>query len=156
MKRLVLVVAISIVASRSALAQSGVEEKRATGCKSGNLLQESDDSLIIEEMGRFLTELKTAVAKGDRSGVARLAQYPLPFATADAHFTIRSQQEFIEKYDQILPPPLRDLLLRQEARCVSRIGARGFTIGTGQIWFDRFPGGKVRIFGITAVVYPDE
>jgi len=153
MKRLIVVIMILVVASTSTLAPSGGGDRRASGCKSGNL-HESDPS-VIEEMGHFLSELKTAVAKDDKRRVARIVRYPLSFSTADAKFTIRSEQEFLEKYDQILPVQLRDLLLRQETRCISRVGATGFTIGTGQVWFDRFQDGKVTIFGVTAVVYPD-
>jgi hypothetical protein len=155
MKDLALVIVILVAASTSALAQSGGGEIRISGCKSGNLLQERDPS-VVEEMGCFIGELKTAIAKGDKRRVARLVHYPLSFATADAELTIHSEQEFVKKYNRVLPPQLRDLLLRQETRCISRVGAKGFTIGTGEIWFDRFQDGKVKIFTVTAVVFPDE
>ncbi len=155
MKRTTLLIVVLGITWSACSAQSAEEGHRPSGCKLGNLLQESDPSLI-DDMGRFLVELKTAVAKGDKPGVARLVHYPLSFATADSQFTIRSEREFIKKYDQILPPGLKDLLLRQEARCIGRVGAKGFTIGNGEIWFDRFQDRKVKIFGITAVTYPNE
>jgi hypothetical protein len=107
-------------------------------------------------MGRFLTDLKAAVAKGDKKRVASMVHYPFSVATQDTQFTIRSEQEFVNKYDQIFPTPVRDLLSRQETRCISRVGSKGFTIGSGEIWFDRLQDGKVKIFSVNAVVYPDE
>lgn len=85
-----------------------------------------------------------------------MVQYPLSFSTMDARTTIRSEQEFIDKYDRILPKELKEFLLRQETRCLSRVGVKGFTVGHGQIWFDKFDDGTVKIFVITAVVYPGE
>jgi hypothetical protein len=155
MKLFILAIVVLVAVSTPSIAQSSAAKRQASGCKSGNLLQESDQTLI-EEIQRTLAELRTAVAKGDKRGVARLVHYPLHFATADTEFTINSQQEFLTKYDQILPPPLRDLIRRLETRCISRVGNKGFTIGTGQVWFDRFPDGKVKIFAVNAVVYPGE
>lgn len=155
MQRIILVVTILLVASATAAPRTAGGEGMSSSCKSGNLLQENDPSRI-EEMGHFLDVLKAGITKGDKRAVARMARYPLPFATADAQFTIHSEQEFVKKYDQILPPQLRELLLKQEARCISRVGAKGFTIGTGEIWFDQTQEGKVKILGVTAVVYPSE
>ena len=154
MKTVALVVAIVALAALYTASKSGAEERPSTGCKPGNLRESAP--ALIEDMGRFLAELKSAVAKDDKQRVARMVHYPLSFATAGAEFTVHSQHEFVEKYDQILPLKLRDLLQRQETRCISRVGAKGFTIGTGEVWFDKFQDGTVKIIGITAVVYPDE
>jgi hypothetical protein len=154
MNRFILVFVTVVFATVYSAAQSRAGDKGTAGCRPGNL-QESTPSLI-GDMGRFLADLKTAVAKGDKQRVARMVHYPLAFSTADAGSTIRSENEFIEKYDQILPIPLRDLLQRQETRCISRVGAKGFTIGTGEVWFDKFQDGTVKIIGITSVVYPGE
>jgi hypothetical protein len=154
MKAIALVVAIVALATLYTASRSGAEERPPAGCKPGNLGESAPS--VIEDIGHFLAELKSAVAKGDKQRVARMVHYPLSFSTADAGFTIHSEHEFVEKYDQILPVKLRDLLQRQETRCISRVGAKGFTIGAGELWFDRFQDRTVKIIGITAVVYPGE
>lgn len=152
MKRGILISLVAALVCTACSAQSPQEQSRTSGCKPGNLLE--SDASTVEQMGHFLNGLKAAVASGERQRVARFVRYPLPVATADAQVTIRSEQEFVKNYTRILPPQLRDLLLRQETSCISRVGAKGFTIGTGEVWFDRFQDGKVKIFGITAVTYP--
>jgi hypothetical protein len=154
MKTIALVVAIVALATLYTASKSGAEGRPSVGCKPGNLREIAP--ALIDDMGHFLAELKSAVAKDDKQRVARMVHYPLSFATADAEFTVHSQHEFVERYDQILPVKLRDLLQKQETRCISRVGAQGFTIGTGQVWFDKYPDGTIKIFTITAVLYPGE
>ncbi|MGB8495796.1 MAG: hypothetical protein WCE53_15455 [Candidatus Acidiferrum sp.] len=154
MKRLGLGILILALANAGTFAQSTGGETSPTGCKTGNLEQER--APVIESMRHFLAELKTAIRKGDKREIARMVQYPLNFSTMDATTTIHSEQEFIDKYDRILPKELKEFLLRQEPQCIGRVGARGFSVGSGEIWFDIFDDGKVKIFAINAVVYPGE
>jgi hypothetical protein len=124
------------------------------GCTAGNLSDEP--SATQQKIGYFLDELKRAVEENKREQVARMISYPLHFATYKGRRKIRSEKEFLAQYDQIFPKALKALLLKQRPECVGRIGVQGFTISRGEIWFDVFPDGAVRIFTITAVIMPDE
>jgi hypothetical protein len=141
--------------SFSAFAQGSPSNLPPGSCTPGNLY-ESSDRAKSEAMAHFLTELKAAIKDGDKSRVAQLTHFPLSVETANAEFTIDSQKEFLKQYDRILPDELRTFLLKQKPQCISRVGAQGFSIGTGQIWFDEYPDGKVRMFTINAIVYPGE
>ena len=85
-----------------------------------------------------------------------MISYPLLFATANQQLKVGSRKELIAKYDQIITAELKTFLIQQEPECISRVGAKGFTIGQGQLWFDKFPDGKVRIFTINCVFYPEQ
>lgn len=120
-----------------------------SGCRKGNLSEESPAT--IKAMTFFLESLKVAIKKGDKRQVATLISYPLSVATFTAEFSVQSEEELKKHYDEVFPKDLRTLLLRQQSECVNRVGVKGFTIGTGEIWFDLFPDGKVRIFSINPV-----
>jgi hypothetical protein len=74
----------------------------------------------------------------------------------ESTITIHTEQEFTDNYEKIFTKELREFLLRQEPPCISRVGAKGFSVGTGQIWFDQSDDGKFKIFAINAIVYPGE
>lgn len=155
MKRHILLIVVLALVSRLAISQLAIRQEQSAGCKPGNLFSESSPR-TIDEMERFLTELHTAVASGDKLRVAQLAHYPLSVATANSTFTVYSDQQFVTKYDEIFPVQVRVFLLKQEPQCVSHVGARGYSIGTGQIWFDKYPNGAIKIFSVNAIVYPGE
>jgi hypothetical protein len=155
MKRFIFIIAIVTLGSASGICQSGKQIEPSTTCKSGNLFTENDPQ-TAKLMGHFLTEFKAAIKSGNAMKVAKLAHYPLSVATSKASFSVASKQELVEKYNEIFPVTLRTFLLKQQPRCISRVGAQGFTIGTGQVWFDRYPDGVVRIFSVNAIVYPGE
>ncbi len=123
-------------------------------CKEGNLSEESP--VTKEKMISFLTQLKEALKKDDKGQVAKMMSYPLLISTETGHKQVHSEKEFLAEYARIVTPSLKSLLLKQQPECVSRVGAQGFTIGRGEIWFNEFPGGAVKIFTITPVVMPDE
>lgn len=141
--------------SMSAFAQSPSDQVPRVGCKPGNLYEESDRSKR-DKVEHFLEELRIAVKDGDKLRVAQLAHYPLRVATAKAEFTIDSQKAFVNQYNEIMPVELRTFLLKQQPQCISRVGVKGFSIGNGQIWFDEYPDGGVKMFAVNAIVYPGE
>ena len=129
-----------------------VQNQSDTSCRTGNLNHESPAT--IKAVSLFLDELKTAIRKSDKQRVAKIVFYPLSVATPTAETTVKSEEEFAKRYDEVFPQALRSLLLKQRPGCVGRVGAKGFTIGTGEIWFDLYPDGKVRIFSINPVETP--
>jgi hypothetical protein len=152
MKYHVPMIALLLTSYLSAAAQS--KDEKHVECRQGNLLEE--DRSTVVQMGHFLDQLQAGISHNDKRRVARLAHYPLSVATAESEFTIRSEDEFISTYDKIFPTQLKKFLLRQETRCISWVGTKGFTIGSGQIWFDKVSDGTVRMFSINAIVYPDD
>ena len=124
------------------------------GCKAGNLSEESAES--IAKVSAFLSELQNAVRSDDRSRVSTMISYPLLVSKDNSRRRIRSEKEFLDEYTRIFTPQLKVLSLKQSPQCVSRVGAQGFTISRGEIWFDIYPSGEVKIFTITPVVMPDE
>jgi hypothetical protein len=144
---------LAVLASVQAHAQTRNGEP-APGCTIGNLKEEPANT--VTAISSFLSELQAAVKENRRKEVAKLVSYPLNVSTPDGKNPVRSEQEFLAHYDKIFPAGLKLLLLRQTPECVSRVGVRGFTFGHGQIWFDEYPDGKVRIFTITPVAYPGE
>ena len=123
-------------------------------CQPGDLLLEPPDD--VKAVSSFLAVLQTAVAKGDSKRVAAMMSYPLSFGDERGNMQVRSKAEFIRLFQRIFTPEMKSLLARQEPACLGRVGSKGFTLGSGQIWFDFYPGGAIRIFTITSVVYPDD
>lgn len=101
-------------------------------------------------------KLKEFVEQGNKAQISKMVSYPLLISTDAGKRKIRSEKEFMAEYGQIFTEQFKNLLLKQQPECVSRVGAQGFTIGRGEIWFDEFPNGAVKIFTVTPVVMPDE
>lgn len=153
MNRLAVITALAVLVCVQVHSQTQNGESVA-GCKTGNLKEEPANT--VTAISSFLGELQAAVKEGRRSEVATLVSYPLSLATPDGKHRVRSEQEFLAEYDSIFPAGLRALLLRQTPGCISRVGAQGFTFGHGQIWFDVYPDGKVKILSINSIVYAGE
>lgn len=152
MNRTVLTVVLLCVGIPQTYAQADV--RRPIPCHVGNFGEQS--AAVQNAMSSFLRRLQTRVAEGRKLQVADLIAYPLNAWINGKNQEVRSKQEFIRLYDQIFTSPLKRQLLEQRPACLSRVGAQGFSFGSGEMWFDLYPDGKVRIFTITPIVYPDE
>ncbi len=128
----------------SALAQ-------APACKEGNFSSESKPTQ--ERLTAFLIELQKDVAGDDRPAVAGLASYPVTVSTLARRLKIADRAEFVARYSEIFPAELQKFLAAQDSTCISRVGAQGFTVGQGQIWFDFNPDGVVEFFTINPVMF---
>lgn len=138
---------------KSAIANSS-NVKLKPRCHIGNLNQQP--AKVQGEMTSFLGKLQAAIREDNRSQVAGMISYPLNVWINGKNSEVESKQEFIHLYDQIFTTSLRDLLLEQQPTCISRIGIRGFSISRGEIWFDFYPDGRIKIFTVTPIVMPDE
>lgn len=107
-------------------------------------------------MSSFLSKLQTQVAENHKDQVATMIAYPLNAWINGKNREVGSEQEFVRLYGQIFTKPLKRLLLEQRPACISRVGAQGFSFGSGEMWFDFYPNGSVKIFTVTPVVFPDE
>jgi hypothetical protein len=123
-------------------------------CNPGNLDQEKPSTKkAIED---FWQRFEIALQKNDKSQIAKMVAYPLSVGfPSGGDLEVSSQRQFLKEYTRIFPGDLRDMLLRQRADCIRRVGAKGFSVAAGQIWFDQYPDGEVKIFSMTVVVYPE-
>lgn len=147
------VLLLLLLSSTSARAQ-GVSAEVSPPCGAGTLETESPET--TKSLSVFLETLKSALSSKDKQKLADMSAYPLHVATATRKFTIRSREEFMQKYEQIFPKRLVEFLEALQPPCIGRMGAQGFTVGHGEIWFDRYPDGTVRFFSINPVVSPAE
>ncbi len=121
-------------------------------CKDGNV--QGEPKAVQEKLERFFSALQKAVANDDRPA-ARLVSYPLNVSLETRKLKIVDQAAFIRDYDEMFPPEIRKFLAAQRSTCISRVGAQGFSAGQGQFWFDVFPDGEVKLFGMTPIGYDD-
>jgi len=143
---LILVLAIPFVVS----AQSA---KEAAVC-AGNLDAEKPDT--AQAVKDFWQDFQGALKKNDTHRVAALATYPVQVNLPKMSVTIRTSEELERNYSHIFPPKFRAFLIGEPLACVGRVGSRGFSVAAGQVWFDRYPDGKVRFFSVNVVLYPGE
>jgi hypothetical protein len=110
----------------------------------GNIRQNPQ---LTARVADFLDKLQSAVAANDRERVALLIHYPLHVVTKDRTLVVRSKTAFIEQYNQIFSPDIRNVLMSQQAECVN-ISAQGpLMFGEGTIWFNSFAGRKLSAGG---------
>jgi hypothetical protein len=148
MKRAVLAIAVAAVASFVHAQSAGA--KKASACE-GRLKEEKPDT--AEAVKHFWQDFQTALQENDKRRLAAMADYPmnanLPHETVKVH----TRDEFIKRYVEIFPDKLRQLLVKEPADCIGRVGWRGFTVAEGQVWFDQHSDGTVRITAVNVVLY---
>ncbi len=98
------------------------------------------------KVARFINDLQNAINAGDREALANMMSYPLMVVIGDDDVEIKGKEEFIEQYDAIMSPDLKDNIagqgLKDEDIFVNR---RGIKIGGGDTWA-MGEDGNVRIF----------
>ena len=124
-------------------------------CSASNLGEENPATAkLIQE---FWRAFDNALKHDDKKQIAVMIDYPLSVAFSSGRvLEVRSQRQFLREYERVFPKSYKRMLLRYSAECINRVGVNGFSIAHGQIWFDRYPSGAVKIFSINVVVYPEE
>ena len=64
------------------------------------------------ELDAFLTRLQRASQTGDRDAIAAMIRYPLTIAIGGLRVPFANAPAFLERYDDIFNPPLRDAIAR--------------------------------------------
>ena len=82
----------------------------------------------------FLRALQGAVAANDRKQVAAMVSYPLKTRIQSHAVRIRTMQQFLSRYDALLPQATRAALAAQTYEELF-VSSQGVMIGSGQIWF---------------------
>ncbi|ULO09598.1 hypothetical protein H1230_12975 [Paenibacillus sp. 19GGS1-52] len=90
--------------------------------------------------------LQKYVIEAKKSGVANLMVYPLKVNTKGKTMEIKTQKEFIAKYDKIMTAKVKHALLAQKVDKVF-VNWKGVMIGNGALWMGQF-GEQVGVFAI--------
>lgn len=91
---------------------------------------------------------KAAVAADEKAAVAELILLPLQ-VNGETPMKIKSKEEFIEKYDQIMTKPVKDALAAQKVDDLF-VRDQGVMVGNGQLWFGA-SAEEPQVYGIIAV-----
>lgn len=91
---------------------------------------------------------KAAVAADEKAAVAELILLPLQ-VNGETPITIKSKEEFIEKYDQIITPSVKDALAAQKVDDLF-VRDQGVMVGSGELWFGA-SAEEPQVYGIIAV-----
>jgi hypothetical protein len=104
---------------------------------SGNDGVDSRLDLLFGEHGpyrTFLGALQAAVAADDRRQVAAMIGYPLKTRLHGQVVHIRTTQQFLGHYEELLPPATRAAIAAQSYQALF-VNSQGVMIGSGQLWF---------------------
>lgn len=93
-----------------------------------------DDAKAFES---YFTSLQKEIKAGDKNSVANRFEFPLTVSSEkngeDIDIIIKTKQEFIQKYDQILTKNVKDAFLNQKVNELF-VKYTGVMVGTGEAW----------------------
>ena len=102
---------------------------------------------VASEAKSFLVKLQRIVKTNDKKQFASLIHYPIRVLDGDHSTEISSTSDFEDKYSSIVTSNVRHVILVQSAGCLFANG-QGMMIGKGQVWFQKEPGGDMKIITI--------
>ncbi|WP_052676052.1 stalk domain-containing protein [Paenibacillus sp. IHBB 10380] len=88
-----------------------------------------------QEFEAFFSKVQKRVADGDKAGVADLVHYPLNVNSNGKTAVIKTKQQFINEYDQIMTDKVQKALKNQEVQNTF-VNYQGVMVGDGEIWFN--------------------
>lgn len=86
-----------------------------------------------ESFGDVFDILFRAVEAGDAATVASLAKYPLRVATNGEEYEIDGEQTFVDNYDTIITPAIRDVIVSQDFALLF-VNQDGVMYDDGDVW----------------------
>ena len=89
----------------------------------------------------FFYKYTRAVISNDRSTVASLNSYPIRVNYNKKTKYIKSKQEFIKKYDEIITKRIIEVVNKQKFEDLFA-SSNGLNIGLGHVWFNGYCVGK--------------
>lgn len=110
-------------------------------------VEDAGGPAVASEAASFLGRLQRNVKANDKAQFASLVHYPVRVIDGGHSIEISSSSALIKKYSAILNPDVRHAILAQPAECLFANG-QGVMIGTGQVWFQKEPGGEMKIITI--------
>lgn len=107
----------------------------------------SETGLKPVEVGLFLCDLKEAVATDNRKKLAKMIGYPVEVAIGNKFKTLKSKEEFLGYYDEIINEKVKGAISAQEYSGL-RGNWQGVEIGAGVVWITQNVGEPMLIMAI--------
>ena len=114
-------------------------------CKGSTVDLQGED--IAQKSRAFLSELQAAVGKGEKANVAAMISYPLLVIHGNAKTRIRSEQQFLSRYDSIFDAHVRQAIADQSAKCLFG-NYQGTMIGDGEVWYREQNDGTMKMITV--------
>lgn len=116
-------------------------------------------SVALTPADRFLDELRCALARGDRTAVARMFEYPAMIVARGARVPVQDVSTLIKVYDLAFPPELQGVIamarVKRDAKTPHPYGVvvdgSSLMIGNAWLWARRV-GAQYRI---ARIILPD-
>lgn len=134
---LMLLATVSVAQSSSQCPNSTVED--AWGTK------------VASQAQSFLKKLQQTVRAGNKREFALLVQYPVRVLNGSHAVEVSSASRLVERYSSIVTPAVKQAILKQSGPCLFA-NSQGIMVGSGQIWFQKQPGGEMKIITINSSV----
>lgn len=114
-------------------------------CQGSTVDSQGED--VARKSRAFLAELQAAVHKGDKAKVAGLISYPLLVIHGSNKTRVRTQAQFLNRYDSIFDAHVRQAIAQQSAECLFG-NYQGTMIGDGEIWYREQESGAMKIITV--------
>ncbi|CAI3937856.1 hypothetical protein [Commensalibacter communis] len=85
----------------------------------------------------FIDQLKEDVTHQNKAAVAAVVKYPLKVDIANKRVLIKNQQQFIQNYQAIITPKVKESVAKQEFIGMFANG-QGMMFGSGQLWISGY------------------
>lgn len=102
---------------------------------------------VAQKSRAFLAELQAAVDKGDKAKVAGMISYPLLVIHSSSKTRVRTEAQFLSRYDSIFDAHVRQAIAQQSAKCLFG-NYQGTMIGDGEVWYREQESGGMKIVTI--------
>lgn len=117
--------------------------------KSLSKTRKNTSSAIFDET-IFANQIITYIANNDMNGLASLIKYPFTTKVDGIRMEIKTPEEFVQRYPQIMNEDTRlDILETDVATLFSN--QYGYMLGTGKVWFSNFEKTGLLIYAINSV-----
>jgi hypothetical protein len=113
-------------------------------CDPGSILQLPPRSR--DDAAKFLMRLQTAIADDEKKKTAILVRYPLSIGSFHGNYVVKSEKDFLQRYDSIFPTDVKAVIASEKVECID-ITSQGFMIGNGTVWFN-YDRGILKIISI--------
>jgi len=102
---------------------------------------------VARKSRMFLAQLQAAVNQGDKAKVATMISYPLLLIQGSTRTRVKSQAQFLGRYDSIFNAHVRQAIAQQSAQCLFG-NYQGTMIGDGEVWYHEQDSGGMKIITV--------
>jgi len=91
----------------------------------------------MQDAETFFLILKTSMAAGDDTGIAKLVKYPLHVKLGEENILFKDQHEFLDLYEKIFDNDFISSIFEIDESTLT-LFPDGVRTGTGELWFNYF------------------